>query len=57
MSEKDKTNGQMFEILARKKAMNSNNKGQFNPNNGKNGKVNTKGFGGPAVTRKTGRGS
>lgn len=52
--EKPKT--QLAEILARKKAMQANNKGQFNPNNGKKGKV-SKGFGGPAVTRKTGRGS
>jgi hypothetical protein len=45
------------EILARKKAMQANNKGQFNPKEDKGGKVNSKGFGGPAVTRKTGRGS
>jgi len=45
------------EILARKKAAQNNHQGKFNPKNGQNGKVNTKGFGGPAVTRKTGRGS
>lgn len=44
------------DILARKKAMQANKKGQFNPNNGKQGKP-SKGFSGPAVTRKTGRGS
>lgn len=55
MSEEKKN--PISEILARKKAMNANHKGSFNPNQGKNGKVNTKGFGGPAVTRKTGRGS
>ena len=47
----------MMEILARKKAQQQNHKGGFNPNNGTKGKVNSKGFGGPAVTRKTGRGS
>lgn len=45
------------DILARKKEQQQIKKGNFNPNNGKGGKVNTKGFGGPAVTRKTGRGS
>lgn len=44
------------DILARKKMMQANKKGQFNPNNGKQGKA-SKGFGGPAVTRKSGRGS
>jgi len=47
----------MMEILARKKAQQQNHKGNFNPKNGQSGKVNSKGFGGPAVTRKTGRGS
>ena len=46
---------QLAEILARKKALQTNNKGQFNPNNGMHGKPN-KGFGGPKITRKTGRG-
>jgi len=45
------------EILARKKAQQQNTKGQFNPKQGSSGKVNSKGFGGPAVTRKAGRGS
>lgn len=56
MSEDNKPKNQMLELLARKKAMQANKKGQFNPNNGKQGKA-SKGFGGPAVTRKTGRGS
>jgi hypothetical protein len=56
MTEEKKLKNQMQELLARKKAMQANNKGQFNPNNGKQGKV-SKGFGGPSVTRKTGRGS
>jgi hypothetical protein len=43
-------------ILDRKKSEN-NKQGKFNPNTGKQGKVNSKGFGGPSVTRKTGRGS
>lgn len=56
MDEKDKNN-KLLEILARKKAMQSNNSGNnFNPTNGKKIKP-QKGFGGPAVTRKTGRGS
>jgi len=55
MSE-DKKN-QMMEILARKKAQQQGHKAGFNPSNGQQGKVNTKGFGGPAVTRKAGRGS
>lgn len=46
----------ILDILARKKAIQANKKGQFNPNNGKKGKV-SKGFGSPSVTRKTGRGS
>jgi hypothetical protein len=56
MTEEKKQKNQMAELLARKKAMQANNRGQFNPNNGKQGKV-SKGFGGPSVTRKTGRGS
>lgn len=55
MSEEKKN--QIADILARKKAQQQNHKGQFNPSEGKGGKVNTKGFGGPAVTRKAGRGS
>lgn len=47
----------MMEILARKKLQQQNHKGGFNPHNAPKGKVNTKGFGGPAVTRKAGRGS
>lgn len=47
----------IMEILARKKAQQQGHKGGFNPNNGQQGKVNSKGFGGPAVTRKAGRGS
>lgn len=53
----DEKKNPIAEILARKKAINANHKGNFNPNNGKTMKVNSKGFGGPAVTRKTGRGS
>lgn len=45
------------DILAKKKALQQNNKGNFNPNEGSKGKVNTKGFGGLSVTRKAGRGS
>jgi len=45
------------DILARKKAQQQGHKGNFNPKDGTKGKVNSKGFGGPAVTRKTGRGS
>lgn len=56
MTDDKKPKNQMAELLARKKAMQANNKGQFNPNNGKQGKV-SKGFGSPSVTRKTGRGS
>lgn len=55
MSEQ-KPKNQMQELLARKKAMQANHKGQFNPNSGPKGKV-SRGFGGPSVTRKTGRGS
>jgi hypothetical protein len=47
----------MMEILARKKAQQQNHNAGFNPNSGPKGKVNSKGFGGPAVTKKTGRGS
>jgi len=52
----EKPNNTIMEILARKKAMQANKKGNFNPNEGTKGKA-SKGFGGPAVTRKTGRGS
>jgi hypothetical protein len=55
MSEEKKN--PIADILARKKAQQQGHKGNFNPSNGQQGKVNTKGFGGPAVTRKTGRGS
>lgn len=48
---------QMMEILARKKAQQQNHNGGFNPSAGTKGKVNSKGFGGPATTRKAGRGS
>lgn len=44
------------EILARKKAMQANKQGTFNPNEGKNMKSQTKGKG-PTVMRKQGRGS
>lgn len=44
------------EILARKKAMQANNKGNFNPTEGKNMKSQTK-SNGPSVMRKQGRGS
>ena len=47
----------MMEILARKKAQQQGHKGGFNPSQGQQGKVNSKGFGGPATTRKAGRGS
>lgn len=49
-------NNKMLEILARKKAMQSNKSGDFNPTNSKKIKP-QKGFSGPSVTRKTGRGS
>lgn len=55
MSEEKKN--PIMDILARKKAQQQGHKGGFNPSNGQKGKVNSKGFGGPAVTRKTGRGS
>lgn len=45
------------EILARKKAQQQSHKGNFNPKDGHKGKVDSKGFGGATVTRKTGRGS
>lgn len=44
------------EILARKKAIQANKQGTFNPNEGKNLKSQTKGKG-PTVMRKQGRGS
>lgn len=47
----------ILDILARKKAQQQGHKGNFNPKDGTKGKVNSKGFGGPSVTRKTGRGS
>ncbi len=56
MSEDKKSKNPIAELLARKKAIQANNRGQFNPNNGKQGKV-SKGFSGPSVTRKAGRGS
>lgn len=55
MSEEKKN--PIADILARKKAQQQNHKGGFNPKTGQQGKVNSKGFGGPSVTRKTGRGS
>lgn len=55
MSENSKVKNQMAELLARKKAMQANNKGQFNPNNGKQGKP-TRGSGGATVVRRSGRG-
>ena len=55
MSEEKKN--PIADILARKKAQQQGHKGGFNPNNGQQGKVNSKGFGGPTVTRKAGRGS
>ena len=55
MSEEKKN--PIADILARKKAQQNGHKGNFNPKQGTTGKVNSKGFGGPAVTRKTGRGS
>lgn len=56
MNNNNKPVSQLAEILAKKKALQaSNNKGQFNPNNGMNGKP-SKGFGGQKITRKTGRG-
>jgi hypothetical protein len=55
MSEENKTSNKLAEILARKKAMQANNKGQFNPNSGKQGKV-SKGNGGATVVRRSGRG-
>lgn len=56
MSNENKPDNKLLEILARKKAMQANKKGNFNPKEGHKGKA-SKGFGGPAVTRKTGRGS
>lgn len=56
MSDNEKKNP-IADILARKRVQQQGNKGNFNPSDGPKGKVNTKGFGGPAVTRKTGRGS
>lgn len=47
---------QVFEILARKKAMQANKRGGFNPKEGKNMKSQTNGSG-PTVMRKQGRGS
>lgn len=47
---------QMFEILAKKKAMQANKRGGFNPTEGKNMKSQTK-SNGPSVMRKQGRGS
>lgn len=44
------------EILARKKAMQANKHGNFNPTEGKNMKSQTSGKG-PTVMRKQGRGS
>lgn len=55
MSEQKKN--PIMDILARKKAQNQKHKNEFHPINGQQGKVNSKGFGGPGVTRKTGRGS
>ncbi len=57
MSEQNKPKNPIADILARKKAQQQNHKGGFNPKTGQQGKVNSKGFGGPSVTRKTGRGS
>jgi len=54
MSE-NKSKNQLSDILARKKAMQANNQGKFNPNNGKQGKI-SKGAGGATVVRKSGRG-
>jgi len=56
MSNEEKKNP-IADILARKKAQQNGHQGNFNPKNAPKGKINTKGFGGPAVTRKTGRGS
>ena len=56
MSEDNKTKNTMMEILARKKAMQANNRGNFNPTEGKNMKSQTK-SNGPSVMRKQGRGS
>lgn len=56
MSEEKKTNKQLAEILARKKAMQANHQGGFNPTQGKNMKSQTSGRG-PTVMRKQGRGS
>lgn len=44
------------EILARKKAIQANKQGTFNPNEGKSMKSQTKGKG-PSIMRKQGRGS
>lgn len=54
MSE-NKSKNQLSDILARKKAMQANNQGKFNPSNGKQGKI-SKGKGGATVVRKSGRG-
>lgn len=55
MSEDNKLKNQMAEILARKKAIQANQQGKFNPSNGKQGKV-SKGIGGATVVRRSGRG-
>jgi hypothetical protein len=55
MSEDNKLKNQMTEILARKKAIQANQQGKFNPNGGKKGKV-SKGSGGATVVRRSGRG-
>ena len=53
----NKPKNTMAELLARKKVTQANNIGTFNKSNNFKGKVNTKGFGGPAGVRKAGRGS
>jgi hypothetical protein len=55
MSEENKTSNKLAEILARKKAMQANQQGKFNPSSGKQGKV-SKGAGGATVVRRSGRG-
>lgn len=54
-----KTNNPILDMLLRKKAQQAKQieNNNFHGNNGPKGKVNSKGFGGPSVTRKTGRGN
>lgn len=54
-----KTKNPILDMLLRKKAEQAKQtqSNKFRGNEGPKGKVNTKGFGGPSVTKKTGRGT